>query len=53
MSNLFIGLGALGCFLAVATGAFGAHTLKQVLDADMLAGVAYRCAITCSSTRSG
>lgn len=37
MSNLFIGLGALGCFLAVATGAFGAHALKQVLDADMLA----------------
>jgi uncharacterized membrane protein YgdD (TMEM256/DUF423 family) len=37
MSNLFIGLGALGCLLAVATGAFGAHALKQVLDADMLA----------------
>jgi uncharacterized membrane protein YgdD (TMEM256/DUF423 family) len=36
MSNLFIGLGALGCFLAVATGAFGAHILKQVLDADMM-----------------
>ena len=37
MSNRFIGLGALGCFFAVATGAFGAHALKQVLDADMLA----------------
>jgi uncharacterized membrane protein YgdD (TMEM256/DUF423 family) len=37
MSNRFIGLGALGSFLAVATGAFGEHMLKQVLDADMLA----------------
>jgi len=36
MSNLFIGLGALGCFLAVATGAFGAHALKTVLDAGMM-----------------
>jgi uncharacterized membrane protein YgdD (TMEM256/DUF423 family) len=36
MSNLFIALGALGCFFAVATGAFGAHALKQVLDTDML-----------------
>lgn len=37
MSNLFIGLGASGAFIAVAAGAFGAHALKQVLDADMLA----------------
>jgi uncharacterized membrane protein YgdD (TMEM256/DUF423 family) len=37
MSNLFIGLGALSAFMAVAAGAFGAHALKQVLDTDMLA----------------
>jgi uncharacterized membrane protein YgdD (TMEM256/DUF423 family) len=37
MSNLFIGLGAFSAFVAVAAGAFGAHALKQVLDADMLA----------------
>ena len=37
MSNLFIGLGALSAFISVAAGAFGAHALKQVLDADMLA----------------
>jgi uncharacterized membrane protein YgdD (TMEM256/DUF423 family) len=36
MSNLFIGLGALSAFISVAAGAFGAHALKQVLDADML-----------------
>ncbi|NNJ95749.1 MAG: DUF423 domain-containing protein [Gammaproteobacteria bacterium] len=37
MSNLFIGLGALSAFVSVAAGAFGAHALKQTLDADMLA----------------
>jgi len=37
MSNVFIGLGALSAFISVAAGAFGAHALKQVLDADMLA----------------
>ena len=37
MSNLFIGLGALSAFVSVAAGAFGAHALKQMLDADMLA----------------
>lgn len=37
MSNAFIGLGALSAFISVAAGAFGAHALKQVLDADMLA----------------
>lgn len=36
MSNLFIGLGALGAFVSVAAGAFGAHALKQVLQSDML-----------------
>ena len=37
MSNVFIGLGALSAFICVAAGAFGAHALKQVLAADMLA----------------
>ena len=37
MSNFFIGLGALSAFISVAAGAFGAHTLKQALDSDMLA----------------
>jgi len=37
MSNLFIGMGAISAFISVAAGAFGAHALKQVLEADMLA----------------
>jgi uncharacterized membrane protein YgdD (TMEM256/DUF423 family) len=37
MSNLFIGLGATSAFISVAAGAFGAHALDHVLDADMLA----------------
>jgi uncharacterized membrane protein YgdD (TMEM256/DUF423 family) len=37
MSNLFIGIGALSAFISVAAGAFGAHALKQFLEADMLA----------------
>lgn len=37
MSNVFIGLGAFSAFISVAAGAFGAHALKEVLDADMLA----------------
>ena len=37
MSNLFIGIGALSALVAVAAGAFGAHSLKQVLSPDMLA----------------
>lgn len=37
MSNLFIGVGALSAFISVAAGAFGAHALKQILDAGMLA----------------
>lgn len=36
MSNTIIGLGALSAFISVAAGAFGAHALKQVLDAGML-----------------
>ena len=36
MSNIIIGLGAVSAFIAVSAGAFGAHALKQVLDAGML-----------------
>lgn len=36
MSNIIIGLGAVSAFIAVSAGAFGAHGLKQVLDADMM-----------------
>ena len=43
MSNLIIGIGALSAFIAVSAGAFGAHALKQVLDADML--TVYRTAV--------
>ena len=43
MSNIIIVLGAVSAFLAVSAGAFGAHALKQVLDADMLA--VYRTAV--------
>jgi uncharacterized membrane protein YgdD (TMEM256/DUF423 family) len=34
---MFAVLGSLSAFVAVAAGAFGAHTLKQRLSADMLA----------------
>jgi uncharacterized membrane protein YgdD (TMEM256/DUF423 family) len=34
MSPLFLRVSALLCFLAVALGAFGAHGLKRVLDAN-------------------
>ena len=37
MSNLFIGLGALNAFIAVAVGAFAAHKLKLSLPPDQLA----------------
>jgi uncharacterized membrane protein YgdD (TMEM256/DUF423 family) len=37
MGRLFIVLGALSGFVAVAAGAFGAHALKQKLSADLLA----------------
>ena len=36
MSSLFFVLGALFAFVAVAGGAFGAHSLKAVLSPDML-----------------
>jgi len=35
-TNTFIALGALGCFVGVATGAFGAHALEQTVSADRL-----------------
>jgi uncharacterized membrane protein YgdD (TMEM256/DUF423 family) len=37
MTQLFILLGSLSGFLAVATGAFGAHALRKRLEADRLA----------------
>jgi uncharacterized membrane protein YgdD (TMEM256/DUF423 family) len=37
MTRTFFLLGALFAFLAVAAGAFGAHSLKTILSADMLA----------------
>ena len=37
MDRLFAGLGALAAFLAVALGAFAAHTLRGRLGADALA----------------
>ena len=37
MDRLFVALGALSGFLAVATGAFGAHALRRRLEADLLA----------------
>jgi uncharacterized membrane protein YgdD (TMEM256/DUF423 family) len=35
--RLLVILAAISMFIAVSAGAFGAHGLKQVLDADMLA----------------
>ena len=35
-ANAFIALGALGCLLGVATGAFGAHALEQIVSPDRL-----------------
>lgn len=37
MGKLFIFLGSINAFLAVASGAFGAHTLKSKLSKEMLA----------------
>ncbi len=37
MHPVFLFLSTLSAFLAVAMGAFGAHALKEVLTADMLA----------------
>jgi uncharacterized membrane protein YgdD (TMEM256/DUF423 family) len=46
MEKTFVILGALSAFIGVAAGAFGAHGLKPVLGADMLAvfdvGVRYQ-----------
>lgn len=39
MSNLFIGLGAINAFIAVAMGAFAAHALKARLAADYLSAI--------------
>jgi uncharacterized membrane protein YgdD (TMEM256/DUF423 family) len=37
MSRLFVVLGAVSSFIAVAAGAFGAHALRARLPADLLA----------------
>ena len=37
MNRLFVGLGATLAGLSVAAGAFGAHGLRDLLSADMLA----------------
>jgi uncharacterized membrane protein YgdD (TMEM256/DUF423 family) len=34
--NTLIALGALGCLLGVATGAFGAHALEQIVSTERL-----------------
>ncbi len=39
MSTLFFRIAAVLCFLAVALGAFGAHSLKATLQAHDMAGV--------------
>lgn len=36
MSKLFLIIGSINCFLAVAIGAFGAHGLKSSLSPQML-----------------
>ncbi len=46
MDRLFLTLGALSAFVAVAAGAFGAHALRDRLSAEMLqvfqTGVTYQ-----------
>lgn len=46
MTTVFLTIGSIAAFLAVALGAFGAHVLKQKLSAPMLAnfqtGVQYQ-----------
>lgn len=46
MERIFLALGAISASIAVAAGAFGAHGLKNRLDAEMLAvfetGVRYQ-----------
>lgn len=44
MHPVFLFLSTLSAFLAVAMGAFGAHALKAILSADMLA--VYKTAVT-------
>lgn len=44
MHPVFLFLSTLSAFIAVAMGAFGAHALKTVLTADMLA--IYKTAVT-------
>jgi uncharacterized membrane protein YgdD (TMEM256/DUF423 family) len=39
MSNLFFRIAAALCFLAVALGAFGAHSLKTTLQTYQMVGV--------------
>jgi len=36
-ADTFIAIGALGCLLGVAAGAFGAHALEQAVSPDRLA----------------
>ena len=36
MDRVFLSVGAVSAFVAVATGAFGAHALRDRLSADML-----------------
>jgi uncharacterized membrane protein YgdD (TMEM256/DUF423 family) len=36
LTDAFTALGALGCLLGVATGAFGAHALEHLVSADRL-----------------
>jgi uncharacterized membrane protein YgdD (TMEM256/DUF423 family) len=37
MPRIFLMLGAINAFLCVAFGAFGAHSLKQMISVEMLA----------------
>src|SRR3954465_4040515 len=36
MARHYLGIGALSAFIAVATGAFGAHALRDIVPADRL-----------------
>src|ERR1043165_578589 len=46
MTRTFFAIGSVSAFLAVAAGAFGAHGLKKILSAEMMAvfetGVRYQ-----------
>ncbi|HOW61692.1 MAG TPA: DUF423 domain-containing protein [Candidatus Contendobacter sp.] len=37
LAKIFLALGSIGMFLAVALGAFGAHALKQTLAPELMA----------------